>query len=152
MPRRSQWPRRLRHELSSLARMLGSWVQIPLEAWMSVFLYSVFLLFCVQVATLRRTDPPSKESYRLCIGLRKWKCGQGPKKKKGCRAVDILIWDMALPFWTSSLDGGERWASRLGRLTPISSVWETGWTWDSVWTLWRSVKYFAATENRTPAV
>jgi hypothetical protein len=44
---RSQWPRSLRHELSSLARMLGSWVRILLKAWMSVCIYSVFVLFCV---------------------------------------------------------------------------------------------------------
>jgi hypothetical protein len=31
----------LRHEQSSLARTLGSWLQIPLEAWMSVCVYSV---------------------------------------------------------------------------------------------------------------
>jgi hypothetical protein len=36
--RRSQWPRGLRHELSSLTRTLGSWFRIPLEAWMSVFI------------------------------------------------------------------------------------------------------------------
>jgi hypothetical protein len=35
---------RLRHELSSLARALGSWVRIPLKAWMSVCFYSVFVL------------------------------------------------------------------------------------------------------------
>jgi hypothetical protein len=29
---RSQWPCGLRHELSSLARTLGSWLRIPLEA------------------------------------------------------------------------------------------------------------------------
>jgi hypothetical protein len=33
---------------------------------MPVRIYSVFLLFCVQVGALRRADPPSKESYRLC--------------------------------------------------------------------------------------
>jgi hypothetical protein len=44
--RRSKWPRGLRHELSSSARTLGSWVRIPLEAWMSVCVYSVFVLFC----------------------------------------------------------------------------------------------------------
>jgi hypothetical protein len=38
---RSQWPRGLRHELSSLPRTLGSWVRIPLKAWMSVCVYSV---------------------------------------------------------------------------------------------------------------
>jgi hypothetical protein len=26
----------------------------------------LFVLSCVQVAALRRADPPSKESYRLC--------------------------------------------------------------------------------------
>jgi hypothetical protein len=41
---RSQWPRGLKHELSSLARTLGSWVRIPLEAWMSVCVYYVFAL------------------------------------------------------------------------------------------------------------
>jgi hypothetical protein len=49
--------------------------------------YSVFLLFCVQVAALRRADHSSRESYRLCkkdyeIESR----GQGPTK--GCRAID----------------------------------------------------------------
>jgi hypothetical protein len=37
---RSQWPRGLSHELSSPARTLGSWVGIPLEAWMSVCVYN----------------------------------------------------------------------------------------------------------------
>jgi hypothetical protein len=41
---RSQWPRGLRHELSSLARILGSWVRISLGAWMSFCVYSVFML------------------------------------------------------------------------------------------------------------
>jgi hypothetical protein len=41
---RTQWPRGLRHELSSLALTLGSWVRIPLEAWMSVCVYSEFVL------------------------------------------------------------------------------------------------------------
>jgi hypothetical protein len=49
---------------------LRSWVRIPIEAWMSVCLYCVCAVLCVGSAALRRTDPPSKESYRLCIGLR----------------------------------------------------------------------------------
>jgi hypothetical protein len=53
---------RLRHELSSPAQKLGSWVRIHLEAWMPVCVHSVF----VQVATLRLADLPSKEPYRLC--------------------------------------------------------------------------------------
>jgi hypothetical protein len=64
--RRSQWPHGLKHEPSSLARRLGSWVRISLEAQMSVYVYSVIVLSCVPVAALRRAHPPSKESYRLC--------------------------------------------------------------------------------------
>jgi hypothetical protein len=63
--------------------------RIPLEALMFLCVYSVFMLFCVQVEALRRADPPSKESYRLCIGLRNRKRGQGPTK--GCRAIDRKI-------------------------------------------------------------
>jgi hypothetical protein len=44
---RLQWPNGQRHELSSLARTLGSWVRIPLKIWISVCFYSVFVLFCV---------------------------------------------------------------------------------------------------------
>jgi hypothetical protein len=67
---RSQRPRCLRHELSSPAQTLGSWVRIPIEALMSVCVYSVFMLLFVQVAALRQADPPSKESCRLCTGSR----------------------------------------------------------------------------------
>jgi hypothetical protein len=49
-------PLGLGHEPSSPARTLGS----------LVCAYSVYL-FCVQVATLRRADPPSKVSYWLCM-------------------------------------------------------------------------------------
>jgi hypothetical protein len=38
----SEWPRGLKHEPSSPARILGLWVRIPLEAWMSVCVYSVY--------------------------------------------------------------------------------------------------------------
>jgi hypothetical protein len=38
-----------KHELSLLARTLGSWVRIPLKAWMSVYVYSVFVSLCVYV-------------------------------------------------------------------------------------------------------
>jgi hypothetical protein len=41
----------------------------------------VCVRFCVVLcvgAVLQRTDPPSKESYRLCIRLVNWKRGQGP--------------------------------------------------------------------------
>jgi hypothetical protein len=35
------------------------------------FIYSVFVLLCVEVEVLRRADPPFKESYLLCIKLSK---------------------------------------------------------------------------------
>jgi hypothetical protein len=82
---RSQWQRGLRHELSPPAQTLGSWVRIPLEAWMSVCIYSVFVLSYAQVAALRWADPPLKESYRLCKRPRNWKSGLGPTK--GCKAM-----------------------------------------------------------------
>jgi hypothetical protein len=44
----SQWPHSLRHELSLLAQTLGSWVRIPLKAWMSV-LCAFILCFCCSV-------------------------------------------------------------------------------------------------------
>jgi hypothetical protein len=43
----SQWSGGLRHKLSSPDRTLWSWVRIPLEVWMSVCFFSVFVLFCV---------------------------------------------------------------------------------------------------------
>jgi hypothetical protein len=63
----------LRHELSSRAQTLASWVRILLEAWMSVCVYSVFVPSCVQVAALRRADPPYKDPYRLCKKIKKLK-------------------------------------------------------------------------------
>jgi hypothetical protein len=54
-----------------------------------VCVYSVFVSSCVYVASLRRADPPSKESWRLCKRSRNWKSGQGPTK--GCRAKDRFM-------------------------------------------------------------
>jgi hypothetical protein len=62
-------PRGLKPELPSLARALGSWIRIPLKAWMSVCVYSVFVLSCV-VAALRWADSPFKRSYQLRIRSR----------------------------------------------------------------------------------
>jgi hypothetical protein len=38
---------RSKHEPSSPARTLGSWVRIPLKGWMSVCVYSVCVVLCV---------------------------------------------------------------------------------------------------------
>jgi hypothetical protein len=46
--RRSQWLLRgLKHGLSSLTLTLGSWVRIPLKAWMSVRLFGVYVFLCL---------------------------------------------------------------------------------------------------------
>jgi hypothetical protein len=54
---------------------------------MSVSVYSVFVLPCVQV---RWADPPSKESYRMCKKIEKLNSGQGPTE--GCRATVEYIY------------------------------------------------------------
>jgi hypothetical protein len=63
-----------RHELS---RALGSWVRIPLEGWISVSVYSVFVLSCVWLYTLRQVDIRSKELYQPWTRFRNWKIGEG---------------------------------------------------------------------------
>jgi hypothetical protein len=92
----SQRPRGLKHELSSLARTLGSWVRIPLKARMFMCVYSVFVLSCAQVVTLTRADPLPKGSYLLYIGLRNWKSGQGPTKD--CTAIDRYVGVLINPW------------------------------------------------------
>jgi hypothetical protein len=59
------WPRGLRHELSSQDQTLRSWVRILLEALISVHLFCVCTVLCVQA--LRWADSTFKESYRLLI-------------------------------------------------------------------------------------
>jgi hypothetical protein len=54
----AQSSRDLRRALSMPTRLLGPWVRIPLETWMSV-----------KEEALWRANLLSKESYRLCIGL-----------------------------------------------------------------------------------
>jgi hypothetical protein len=61
-----------------------------------VCVYSVFVMFYVQVEALQRADPPSKESYRPRIGLRNWKSGQAPTK--GCREIIIIIIIIKTPW------------------------------------------------------
>jgi hypothetical protein len=71
----SQWPRRLRHELSSLSRTLGSWVRIPLNAWMPV---CAFILCLCQPCDGLMTRP---RSPIICVKMiTKLKNRPGPNK------------------------------------------------------------------------
>jgi hypothetical protein len=47
--RQTQWPRGLRHELSSLPQTLGSWVRISLKTWMSMCTF--ILCLCCPVCS-----------------------------------------------------------------------------------------------------
>jgi hypothetical protein len=97
---RSERPRGLRHELSfahSNTGIMGSNPTWGIDVCVSLF------CVCVYIAALRRTDPTSKECYRLCKRSRNWKSGQGPTK--GSRTIDKyiikhLVVDLRrLPFW-----------------------------------------------------
>jgi hypothetical protein len=64
---RSQWPRGLRHELSSPARTLGSWVRIQLKARTFVCDYSV----CIRIG-LETGWSPIQQVVTTILGLGKW--------------------------------------------------------------------------------
>jgi hypothetical protein len=42
-----------------------------------VRLFFLCAVLCVQVAALRRADPPSKQSHRMCKRSRNWKAAKG---------------------------------------------------------------------------
>jgi hypothetical protein len=52
---------------------------------MFLSVYSVFVLFSVQIVALRRDDPTPKEFYRLCIDQETEKAA---KVHNGCKAID----------------------------------------------------------------
>jgi hypothetical protein len=52
---------------------------------MHVCMRLLFVLFCAYVAALQYADPPSKESYRLCIDQETEKAA---KIHKGSKAID----------------------------------------------------------------
>jgi hypothetical protein len=84
---RSQWPRCPRHEMSSPTWILGSWVRIPLEAWMFVCVYSVSVLSCVG-SGLATGLHPSKESYQPSISVRlRNLIKRRPRPDMGCSAI-----------------------------------------------------------------
>jgi hypothetical protein len=95
--RRSQWERGLRAEMSSPAQTLGSWVRIPLEAWLSARVSSVFVLSCVGsglatgLITVQEFLPTVYKihSWRLIDG--KQARGPNTKGRRRRRRSDSLI-------------------------------------------------------------
>jgi hypothetical protein len=82
---RSWWPRCLRHEPSSPARTLRSWVRIPLKAWMLVCVYFVCVALCTGRG-LASDWSPVQGVLPTVYRIKKLKRGQGPRK--GCRAMN----------------------------------------------------------------
>jgi hypothetical protein len=99
----SQWPHDLQHELFSPAWTLG----LGFESYLRHGCLFLFCLCSVIAAALRRAGHPSKKSHRLCIGLRKWLSGQGPKK--GCRAIDEWLNDWLTEWMNSPIGIATRW-------------------------------------------
>jgi hypothetical protein len=86
---RSQWPRGLK-AWTFLARSNAGIVDSNPTQGMDVYCVRLFCICVLSVGRSLATGwPPSKKSYRLCIGSRNWKRGQGPTK--GCRAIKIKI-------------------------------------------------------------
>jgi hypothetical protein len=65
-----------------------------------VCVYSVFLLPCVQVAALRRADPSSKESYRLCKN--DYETEEGTRTQQ--RALEPLMDESIHTGWSARED------------------------------------------------
>jgi hypothetical protein len=62
---------RIEKALSSLPRTLGSWDRIPLKAWMSMCIYSVFVLSCIS-SDLATGWSPVQGVLSTPLGSRNW--------------------------------------------------------------------------------
>jgi hypothetical protein len=109
---RSQWPRVLGHELSSLARPLGSWVRISLRVWMfrvCMRLFCAYVALCY-VAALRWADHSSNEPDRLWKIIKElnkrpgpWIGGRSHWEKKWDAGRVTLLGEAHTSFWSENL-------------------------------------------------
>jgi hypothetical protein len=112
----STWPRELRHELSSLAGTLGSWVRIPPNAWMSVCLFYVCVVLIVG-SGLATGWSPFHRVLPTVYKIKKLK--KLPRSNKGLwshRKIEVLrivpgilqnLWRLLLFYF--KLFGGRLW-------------------------------------------
>jgi hypothetical protein len=131
----------LRHTLSSLAWKPGSWVRIPLRAWM--FSVSVFAFFCVCVQVERPCDEliTRPRSPTVCLRLRKLKWngesfmevgqvpigGRSAIGKKKCRQ---MLKSNRCDFWSIGINNSDRflWKRWLNTAKKnISTEFEKSW-------------------------
>jgi hypothetical protein len=104
---RSEWPRGLRHELSSLARTLGSWVRIPPKVLMSVCFCSVFVFVLSCVGSGLATGwSPIQGVLPTVLGLRNWS-----ETKRFTDALCSKVWEKIKGEYCDS----SAWAKWSGR-------------------------------------
>jgi hypothetical protein len=84
-----QRPLGLRQELTPSSQMARSWVRIPLEAWMSVCVYSASVV--LWAGSVPTSSWSNVQGVLLTIGLGNWKSGQGPTKEAIEPSIIIII-------------------------------------------------------------
>jgi hypothetical protein len=97
---RPQWERSLRHEMSSAAGTLELWVRIPLEAWMSVCVYSVFVLsflvsgFATGLSSVQGVIPTICKIHNFRINF-DWKDIKEPNPSRQKKEKVSELWNLA---------------------------------------------------------
>jgi hypothetical protein len=86
---RSQWPRCLRRQLCSLARLMESWIRIPLKIWMPVL--CAFILCVVLCVGRGLTTGWSSVQGVLLNMYRIQKLKRRPRPNKGLSSHNIII-------------------------------------------------------------
>jgi hypothetical protein len=96
-----QWLCGLRHELFSPAETLGSCFRIPLEAFMSVCVYSVFMLSCMYGSGLAVCWTPVQGVVPTVYTITKLKKRPGPRALEPLMNEWIALWIMS--YWASGV-------------------------------------------------
>jgi hypothetical protein len=95
----SHWSRSLRHVLYSPTQILRSWVRIPLEAWISVYVHSVFMLSCVRSSFETGWSPVQRvllnvyKSHNIIINSEREQArySNSLSQKKNCQLWTMIV-------------------------------------------------------------